>query len=141
MLFRDRTLSLYKSLLRQSKQVENESNRISHRNRIKSEFRQHKDVENMDQIESLLKKGNSSLSFLKTITPKIYTTQDTGSNVFVIKNGQIIEKTDQNKNQKALSNWREGNIDPDALKKHEQLLKRQQFQAGPLKGYDRRNKF
>jgi hypothetical protein len=28
-----------------------------------------------------------------------------------------------------------GNIDPDQLKRHEYLLKRQHFQEGPLKNY------
>lgn len=84
----------------------------------------------------------------KNATPIDYSNHGTRSLFFKGESGEIIDVNKQVQEQKeqdvqltskkdkaAVSNWTYGNIDPDHIKKHEQLLRRQQFMEGPLKDY------
>lgn len=47
-----------------------------------------------------------------------------------MKDGKLVEGEAEVRKQVDFSNWAAGNVDPDAMKKHRQLLDRQHF-VGP----------
>lgn len=130
----NKTLLLYKNLLKQCKYIIEQDKKLSFINRIKLEYRENKNAEN---VEELLKKGENHLSFLKTITPKSPKSSQ-GNKKFIMRNGKLEEIETFEKQNKAISNFREGNVDPDQLKRHQQLLDRQHFKSGPLQGYPKK---
>lgn len=127
-------LVLYKNLLRQCKYIYENDKKLQFINRIKSEFKNNKTA-NQEFINDLIKKGENHLSFLKSITPKIPKSHSEGNKKYIMKDGKLEEIEHLQKSSKALSNFTAGNIDPDQLRRHQYLVDRQHFKAGPLKDY------
>lgn len=128
-------LSLYKSMLRQASLLQqNKSNTMI---QIRTAFRQNKHVQQQEDVEKKIMDAYNRLSYLKMVTPR--TRNDaTQSEQYLIIDGKLVHKNaippEQLVRNKAVSNWTAGNVDPDHMRRHEQLLRRMQFKEGPLKG-------
>ena len=73
----------------------------------------------------MINKANSSLGYLKIITPKKRTIQDISNNgITKITFGKQIENESKSK---PISNWSGSNMDPDSMKRHYNSLNRAGF--------------
>ncbi len=138
------SLQLYRKLLKQVEYIHKIEKQIQYRKQIQQEFRQYIAEPNEQRILELQNKAQEKLQFLKTVSIKTKikpnnepkTSTKDGSKIFVLDDrGELVSLDELQQKSKALSNWREGNIDPDALKRHQHLLDRMNFKAGPLKDY------
>lgn len=84
---------------------------------IREEFRKNIYESDPSKIDAMIKKGFSSLSYIKMVTPR---GQD------VPQNGAYSIKFDDKggKRSKAVSNWVGSNMDPDSVSRHNNSLKR-----------------
>lgn len=116
-------LHVYKNLLRMCKALPTLQNKRSDTIKtIKNEFRLNKNETNIEKINELLVKANSSLGYLKIITPKNRSFLKQREHIN-IKFGDI----DNSPARKAVSNWHGSNMDPDQVKRHYNGLKRAGF--------------
>ncbi|EFC42483.1 predicted protein [Naegleria gruberi] len=132
-------------MLKQSILLPTVEKRVNAINEIRSTFRKFKNETNQEIIQQQLKKAHDKFGYLCMITPKrlhTETSQIDGKTQLVKIDGEwkdvnaIGEDDNLTKEEKATwSNWGRGNLDPDQVRKHEQLLKRQHFMDGPMKGY------
>ncbi|RYG68729.1 LYR motif-containing protein [archaeon] len=89
------TLSMYKSLLKFARRLPKDK-RADSIDRIRNEFRQHSNVHDAKRIEELLKHAQSTLGYLKIVTPRrSYEQQGVTKVVF----------GDLSAPKKAVSNW------------------------------------
>lgn len=86
--------------------------------KIREEFRRNASEHDSTRIEELLKHANSTLGYLKIVTPKRVTEQ-AGRTTIVFG--------DPSRPTKAVSNWTGSNMDPDSVSRHFQSLKRAGF--------------
>jgi hypothetical protein len=130
---RRNVLELYRTILKQSKllPIEKRSRAIQ---QIRTTFRDNKNESDENVISSLIRTGNDKLSFIKMLTPKTASMQQ-GKTVYVHREGRLVEANPAKRDKAALSNWTAGNVDPDALARHNYLTRRQHFMEGPLKRY------
>jgi hypothetical protein len=116
-------LHVYKNLLKMCQSLPTAHNKRSDTIKtIKKEFRLYKNETNIETINELLVKANSSLGYLKIITPKNRTFSKQTEH-FNIKFGD----KDNSPSRKAVSNWHGSNMDPDQVKRHYNGLKRAGF--------------
>lgn len=115
-------LSVYRSLLRHAKNLTSTQNKEATILKIKEEFRSRRNEVNSEAVQEMLKKAESSLSYLKMITPKIRTSQQQGYTRIVFGDGDNAKIPD-----KAVTNWNGKNMDPDSVKRHYRGLKRSGF--------------
>jgi hypothetical protein len=111
------TLSMYKNLITFAKRLPKLKKDESIR-KIQEEFRKNSNEHNPERIEELLKYANSTLGYLKIVTPKRLKDQ-TGHSKIVFG--------DDSKINKAVSNWTGNNLDPDSVSRHYRSLKRAGF--------------
>ena len=115
-------IGVYRRMLRLSRTMTPEAKRIEAMTMIRKEFRTHKEENSEERISELLAKANSSLGYLKIVSPK---TSDKSNK----QSGQtrIVFGSGGEKGQKAVSNWTGSNQDPDQVKRHYNGLKRAGF--------------
>lgn len=158
--FKKLALSLYRRLFRQCQLIPQINKQQHMLNDMRKEFRGIWSKESLDKEQKeFLDKMNNHLSFIEMITVRLsplsaikrineernsgfdYSKHGTRKVYLRTEEGQVIDLNEEAKNinvtkdKAAISNWRMGNIDPDYLKKHEQLMRRMRFQEGPLKDY------
>jgi hypothetical protein len=114
---RENVLAVYKRLLLLAKRLPEEK-RSTSIEQIRMEFRRNSDESDPSRVEDMLKKANSSLGYLKIVTPKERNNQS-GVTKIVFGN--------QSKISKAVSNWSGSNLDPDSVARHYRSLKRAGF--------------
>lgn len=104
-------------------------------------------MSNLSAIRHIHEMNNTPIDYSNHGTRHLFVVAPSSSN----DNGEIIDVNQQvkeshqngqvlngnKKDKAAVSNWTYGNIDPDHIKRHEQLLRRQRFMEGPLKDYPR----
>lgn len=112
------TLSLYRKLLKMAKALPLDKKDTS-LERIRKEFRTNASESSSLRIGELLKHAESTLGYLKIISPKRQTNQSGHS--------RIVFGSQNNNEGKAVSNWTGKNMDPDAVKRHFNGLKRVGF--------------
>lgn len=134
-------LSLYRALLQQASGITETAKRGDALREIRMSFRAHKCESDDATVDKLLVDANNRLSFLKMVTPRL---RRQGHQQFAVLEGKLVQLADAEqagilprKEKAAVSNWGAGNVDPDQLKRHENLMKRMQFRDGPLKEYPR----
>lgn len=110
------TLTLYKNLLKLAKSLPLKTRQDSIL-KIKAEFRKHSHEVNPDEVHKLIKHAESTLGYLKIVTPKSSSSQSGRTKI-------IFGTADNLTTTKAVSNWTGNNMDPDAVKRHYQGLKR-----------------
>jgi hypothetical protein len=87
-----------------------------------------KPLEAGESLDARLKAANDRMSFLRIITPKEKTSNQSGT--WVYKDGKRLEgqsATSRDSNGKVHSNWNGKNMDPCSVKTHKQQLKRAGF--------------
>ena len=106
--------------------VQPASKRAETLTQIKSEFRNHSIEDSESRVEELLKKANSSLGFLKMITPRSRSSESsTGHTKIIFGDGKGGKSRAGSKN--VVSNWTGSNMDPDSVSRHYRGLKRAGF--------------
>ena len=118
-------LSMYRRMLRLVKQMRPEAKKQETLTHIRKEFRSHAGEGDTTRVATLLDKANSSLGYLKIISPRTAVAEgQTGRTKIVFgtkdKDGKAIPT-------KAVSNWTGANPDPDSVAKHYNQLKRAGF--------------
>jgi hypothetical protein len=113
-------LRAYKNLLKMARKLPDSKRRDATYNDIKSEFRRNHDEVDPLRIEEMLLKAQSSLGYLKIVTPKIRTAGQAGIT-------KIVYGSSDGKVSKAVSNWTGNNLDPDQVKRHYRSLNRAGF--------------
>lgn len=121
---RTNVLTAYKRLLTLAKMMPNEKQRVKAVGQIRSEFRKNVDEHSEDAVKDMLKKANSSMSFLNIVTPKRAGTKgQEGRRASMVfgknKNGA--------RDATATTNWHGGNMDPDSVARHHAGLRRAGF--------------
>lgn len=111
------TLNLYKNLLKLAKNLPAASRQESIA-KIQAEFRRNTAESDPEQVQKLIKHAESSLGYLKIVTPRTTSNSQSGHTKIV------FGSADNKSTQKAVSNWTGKNMDPDAVKRHYQGLKR-----------------
>ena len=112
-------LNVYKNLLKLARSLPLHQREESIL-RIRNEFRANAGA-SAEQIDEMLRKANSSLGYLKIVTPRKQKSQ-TGVTKIVFGNDKEGGTT-----KKAMSNWTASNMDPDSVKRHFAGLKRAGF--------------
>lgn len=115
-------LSMYRNLLKSAhklKPIDKRNNAIL---QIKNDFRININEEDKDKVRIMLEKANSTLGYLKIVTPRNILTYEQKDSIKLVFGD--INKQKQNK---AVSNWSGSNLDPDSVKRHHQILKRAGF--------------
>lgn len=115
------TLHIYKSLLKVAKGMPAEK-RAKAIKQIREEFQRNKLEDNSDRIKLLLEKANSSLGYLKIVTPRRF--EDKAQEGYT----RIVFGEDKPRPGRAVSNWTGTNMDPDSVDRHYRSLKRAGFQ-------------
>lgn len=111
-------LSLYRRMLKSAGKMTGKQ-RDSSLKLIREEFRKNADEHNPESVRKMLEKANSSLSYIKIVTPKSGQEQT----------GKIhIANGDTSRPNRAHTNWTGKNMDPDSVARHYHGLKRAGFQ-------------
>jgi hypothetical protein len=91
---------------------------------IRYSFRANASETDPARIREMLEKAQSSLGFLKIVTPK----RPGDSGQPQSGRSRIVYGTDKNTGSKVVTNWHGGNMDPDSVARHNNGLKRAGFQ-------------
>ena len=113
-------ISMYRRLLKVAKKVKPDITSKQYRKQIRDTFRQQ---DTPGSLEELLSKANSSLGYLKMITPRSRGEKTDGHVTRI-----TIGDSSSNSGRKAVTNWHGGNMDPDSVRRHNASLKRAGFQ-------------
>jgi len=119
---RANVLGMYRRMLRLASTLQPVAKRVETLTEIKRQFRVATDVDNEEKIEDLLTKANSSLGYLKMITPRTRSSTEKESG-----RTRLVFGEDGPREGKAVSNWTGSNMDPDQVKRHYSGLKRAGF--------------
>ncbi len=86
----------------------------------------------MRRIEALVAKADDALRVLLMKTPSWMRDQSptpSARTSYVVRDGSVVEGRGSLTERAALTNWREGNVDPDSLARHRAQLRRLQFRG------------
>lgn len=114
-------LSVYKKMLQMARGL-SEPRRSGVIVEIKQQFRANKE-KSTSEVAALLETANSSLGYLKIITPRVRAREGQSGVTRVVFGPSIAD----GKGRKPMTNWTGANLDPDSVTKHNQLLKRAGF--------------
>ena len=118
-------LSIYKRMIILSKAITNKTQKADILKQIRDQFRTNIDQNDPEKINKLIQDANSSLSYLRIISPKIRSEKQDGFTKIVFSNNN---NENENKTiRKAVSNWTGKNMDPDSVSRHYAGLKRAGF--------------
>ncbi len=115
---RKNVLNSYKNMLKLCKKLPT-SKQSDIRKQIQHAFRSNSNETSSTKINELVAKAQSSLGYLKIITPKS-TPNGEGYTKIVFNSNQSTKSG----GSKAVSNWTGKNLDPDSVKRHYDTLKR-----------------
>lgn len=110
---------MYRRLLKSAKSLPLDKRHESV-NQIRIAFRDSSGETDPEKIRKLLEHAQSSLGYLKIVTPKRAGGTQTGVTKIVFGNKSAPQG-------KAVSNWTGSNMDPDSVRRHYQTLKRAGF--------------
>lgn len=113
-------LSLYRNLLKQASRLP-AANRAKSLEQIKQGFKGAKELSDPNEIRTMLEKANSSLGYLKIVTPR-----SPHTHVQAGKTKTIFGEEEPARGR-AVSNWTGTNMDPDSVKRHQRSLSRAGF--------------
>ncbi|OQR99726.1 hypothetical protein ACHHYP_04620 [Achlya hypogyna] len=111
----------YKKLVKLAKTVPGEQRALA-MEKVRAEFRSHKGAASPAELDELIRKAQSKISYLKIVTPKKSSSSSLG-NHFVYKNGQRIDGRSLEEGSSTIKT-------PDynaMMQKHVQLVRRQHF--------------
>lgn len=114
------TLSVYRNLLKYAQSLPKTS-RNDTISKIKQQFRANASETSPEKLNELLQHANSSLGYLKIVTPRKMKDQQGHTTIVFGSN------SNEPKSSKAVSNWTGKNMDPDSVKRHFNSLNRAGF--------------
>jgi hypothetical protein len=114
------TLSVYRNLLKLAKALPLNQRKGSI-TQIQESFRNSRNASDPKEIQTLLEKANSTLGYLKIVTPR------SAQGVAQVGRTKTVFGDSKIKTGRAVSNWTGSNMDPDSVKRHNQSLKRAGF--------------
>jgi len=137
-----RALNLYRKCLRYSKMIPEAPQRQEAMYKTKTYFRKNRNEENAKETERLLKEAESSCTYMLTLIPTSHMsiearqghrhTQRGGKSSFIFDSkGNLTPGMREVVKNAPLSNWGDGNFDPDWIQKWQAQCERVQFR-GPL---------
>lgn len=118
-------LSLYRNILRHIQLLKPER-KISALQEARTSFREHKNETDPEKIQHLIKIAEDKLGFLRVITPRRGFIPGSAGN-FIVREGELVRGRSAPRERQAFVDQRIGYIDPDDLKRHIRLLRRQHF--------------
>jgi len=124
-------IEVYRNMLRLVQRMSPEKKRLETLSLVRKEFRYNASEEDPSRVAALLSKANSSMGYLKIVSPKAPGTgQQTGRT-------RITFGAEGKKKSTITSNWTGANPDPDSVARHYHQLKRAGFTdnksvTGPL---------
>lgn len=118
-------LSAYAKLVRLCKLLP-EKEKAQAFNRMRDSFRKNASEVDPEKIATALKAANSSIGYVKMMTPKHLQKSDSTDKP---EGGitRIIIGDKANNGRSPMSNWSGSNMDPDSVRRHERSLKRAGF--------------
>lgn len=121
MAYKSRVLSLYKEILRYAQDAKAPAGQPSFVEQARSAFREHISESSAEAIQTLVKKAESKLGYLKVIAPRRRrpTSDEGGKMRFVMKDGELLDIDGSVPRRTAFRDMR---IDPDDLARHKRLL-------------------
>ncbi|ETO34818.1 hypothetical protein RFI_02270 [Reticulomyxa filosa] len=133
--------ALYKEFLKYSRVHPNREKSKKYQEEIRRSFRSNEQINNPEQIEELLKKAQSRLSFLRMQIPSSRIPvrermkkenpqrKTTGTTFQVNDHGEIAVGVSRLIKNTQWSTWRNLNIDPDEKRKNDYLLERVHYRG------------
>ena len=137
------TVAVYRNMLRMVKGMTPEKKRVDTLQTLKAQWRDHAHEEDPAAVQALLAKANSSLGYLKMISPKVFRTPVPDKTVDSDSSGErggetqttrqsgrtriVFGSGGEKKTYKVESNWTGANMDPDQVARHYNQLKRAGF--------------
>jgi len=116
------TLVLYRNLLKYARSLP-AAKRIEGIEQIRGGFRAGAEASDPSKIDEMLKKANSTLGYLKIVTPRSPKDHvQSGKTKTVFGDNSV-------KRSRAVSNWTGSNMDPDSVARHHAGLKRAGFKS------------
>jgi hypothetical protein len=101
---------------------------------VKDIFADFESVEDAQRLMTLKATAQQKLNLLElsttTVRPSV-SSQAPGVKKFVMKDGQLTEGSEAPRAEMDYSNWYAGNVDPQELRRHKELVDRQHY-AGPF---------
>jgi hypothetical protein len=119
-------VSIYRRMLRMVRGITPNKKREEALVSLRTQFRENAGVEDKDKIAALLTKANSSLGYLKMISPKTRGSAS-GDSKQSGRTRIVYGSSEGKSNTKVVSNWTGSNMDPDQVKRHYNQLKRAGF--------------
>jgi hypothetical protein len=115
-------IGIYRRMLRLCRTITPEKKRLDALSSVRKQFKEHSEEKDSERVAELLAKANSSLGYLKMISPKTKSTTDgqTGRTRITYGDAGGSKGT-------VVSNWTGTNIDPDSRKRHYNQLSRAGF--------------
>ncbi|CAI5716530.1 unnamed protein product [Hyaloperonospora brassicae] len=121
---------LYKKLLRLAQSLPAPKRQKSI-DQIRREFRTHGDLTDPKEVSALLQRAQSSIDFLKIVTPRAEA--DSGVQRFVYRDGKRIDAAELEAKSEENARYKTQDIEA-GMRRHHQLLRRQHFmdrKSGP----------
>jgi hypothetical protein len=114
-------------------QVDDKTKQARYLEQARTRFRQHRDETDPARISALLDEIDSRISFLKIITPRSARSEREPGGVYhYSKDGKLVEgHYPEEKGHRHVGEW--DWRDPQAIERHNQLLRRQYFGRDPPK--------
>ena len=109
-------LAIYRRMLKMGNMVRPIAKREETIQQIRTEFRASREVDNEQEVEKLLNKANSSLGFIKMITPRTRAKDEGQSGRTRLVFGAGGDKSRVGSKGSVVSNWTGSNMDPDSVK-------------------------
>ncbi len=129
---RSAALALYRDLVHTAKLLAPSSKSQEAISQIRSEFQRNKSVHDESQIDEFLRLGDGKLKFIRMIVPQEnrIKLKTRGGRYVVSKEGEVVEGRAWGERR---TKWNHDyhTLDPEHLKRHEYLLRRQHFMEPP----------
>ena len=128
-----RALQLYRSLLRTSRLIRSAEESQQTELQVKSLFREHQHESDEGRINELLDQAQSRLRFLRVKTPRSAYQRKYKPHVrMVMQDGDLVEIDGSEGQGKDMAFYKDqSGIDPESLRRHHKLLRRQHFMDRP----------
>ena len=95
-------------------------------------FHNYQQIEDLPSLETIKNRAENKLLILEmTSEPKIAPIPIPGVKNYIVKDGRVEEGKSEVKFSPEYSNWYGGNVDPQDLRRHKDLLDRQHY-SGPF---------
>ena len=125
-------MNLYRGLLRTGGLIPDVKESMNTIHQVKSIFRKNRDILEDEEVTRLLLEGEGRLRFLKTRARKsAYHRRYKGYMHAMIQGDTVVEVDSHCVEGREMAFYKDKRLDPDAIKRHHKLLRRQYFMDPP----------